>query len=456
MTVTPLNRHPSIPCPEKNDKRASENTDEGPTWLTKMPMLNEPKELNQKAYPAADESSSNPTASSTATKAKSSDDDARLQEVGDIGHGQTNLSCAMQLSPVPGLSPVDLPLSAQIEKTAAIQQAALARMRAAQGGATERPSPTGKTTLLGCIKDGAIVAPADQTDRYATFPAIERPKFNQLPTSGPTVNQSHHGLAAATARKVRGTILATSILSMAAVCIPFNDWRPLLTLAPIVQASSYVLKRLPNASSNSELKLSRDFEPENSFRSGKSPEQTSVQQSATSLANGATGAVKPSATLLHTTDEQLDSDQVKPLLANAGQALGVEAKSQSARQIEAEGKEIGAVRETVATVQPTAPRSLQKNPRYLDPQEVKVLIVRGKQLMDTGDVVAARGMFLRAAEAEDPEAAVALGATYDPSVLRGLGVIGIVADLENARAWYEKAEKWGSREARRRLEALKR
>src|SRR3954452_19900332 len=36
---------------------------------------------------------------------------------------------------------------------------------------------------------------------------------------------------------------------------------------------------------------------------------------------------------------------------------------------------------------------------------IKVLIVRGKQLMDTGDVVAARGMFLRAAEAEDPEAA---------------------------------------------------
>ena len=76
--------------------------------------------------------------------------------------------------------------------------------------------------------------------------------------------------------------------------------------------------------------------------------------------------------------------------------------------------------------------------------------------MDTGDVVAARGMFLRAAEAEDPEAAVALGATYDPSVLRRLGVIGIVADLETARAWYEKAEKWGSREARRRLEVLKR
>ena len=29
MTVTPLNRHPSILCPEKNDKRASANADEG-------------------------------------------------------------------------------------------------------------------------------------------------------------------------------------------------------------------------------------------------------------------------------------------------------------------------------------------------------------------------------------------------------------------------------------------
>jgi TPR repeat protein len=76
--------------------------------------------------------------------------------------------------------------------------------------------------------------------------------------------------------------------------------------------------------------------------------------------------------------------------------------------------------------------------------------------MATGDVVAARAMFLRAAETEDPEAALALGAAYDPHVLRRLGVIGIVPDLEKARAWYGKAERLGSIDARYRLENLKR
>ena len=62
MTVTPLNGHPSIPCPEKNDKRRSANADEGPTdtGLTKMPMLNEPKEPKQKAGSRLPESALQP------------------------------------------------------------------------------------------------------------------------------------------------------------------------------------------------------------------------------------------------------------------------------------------------------------------------------------------------------------------------------------------------------------
>jgi hypothetical protein len=434
MTATPFNGLPSIPCPEKRDKLASPNADERPqrsllTWPPQMPILNEPKfGPNQNGYPAADESLSSPAA-----------------------REQTNLPPAVQLSPVPGLSPVDLPLSAQIEKTAAIQQAALAGMRAAQREAIERPSTQGKAKLLGCIEDVATIARTP--DRYAAPPAMERPKFNQFQTNGPTV--SHNGMAAAIGRNVRRIILATSVFSIAAICLPFIDWPSLPSLPSIVQGSSYVLKRLPNASSDLELKLSRDFDPENSFRIGKSPEQTSAQEAATSVGDGTTGTVKPRATLLHTTAEQLYSDEVKPLLANAGSALGVTAKSQSAQQIEAEGQEIGAARESVATVQ-TAPQSSQKNNRYFDPQEVKILLLRGGQLMATGDVVAARAMFLRAAETEDPEAALALGAAYDPHVLRRLGVIGIVPDLEKARAWYGKAERLGSIDARYRLENLKR
>ena len=66
----------------------------------------------------------------------------------------------------------------------------------------------------------------------------------------------------------------------------------------------------------------------------------------------------------------------------------------------------------------------------------------------------ARVVLQRAAEAGDAEAAVALGATYDPEVLSKLGAVGISADVEKARSWYQKAESFGSSEAARRLAVL--
>ena len=77
-----------------------------------------------------------------------------------------------------------------------------------------------------------------------------------------------------------------------------------------------------------------------------------------------------------------------------------------------------------------------------------------EQFIAAGDVVTARLAFQRAAEADDANAAVALGATYDPTVLAKIGVAGIRADVAEARSWYQKAEKLGSPEARRRLEVL--
>ena len=46
------------------------------------------------------------------------------------------------------------------------------------------------------------------------------------------------------------------------------------------------------------------------------------------------------------------------------------------------------------------------------------------------------------------------GATYDPTVLARLGVMGMGADLEKARAWYRTAESLGSAEAKHRLQLL--
>jgi hypothetical protein len=92
--------------------------------------------------------------------------------------------------------------------------------------------------------------------------------------------------------------------------------------------------------------------------------------------------------------------------------------------------------------------------RALDPEEISLLIKEGEKHIATGDVVTARIAFQRAAEAGDADAAVALGATYDPTVLAKLGVVGMSADVAKARSWYQKAEKLGSSEGRWRLDVL--
>ena len=87
-------------------------------------------------------------------------------------------------------------------------------------------------------------------------------------------------------------------------------------------------------------------------------------------------------------------------------------------------------------------------------RDVKLLIEQGRQFFDVGDLVAARILFLRAANAGDATAAVAMGATYDPVVLADRGVLGPAADLDQARRWYERAKEMGSPEGPRRLEML--
>ena len=100
------------------------------------------------------------------------------------------------------------------------------------------------------------------------------------------------------------------------------------------------------------------------------------------------------------------------------------------------------------------PIALPPAQRKLDQEEIAVLLKRGKDLIANGDLAAARLVLQRAANANDAEAALALGATYDPLVLRALKVYGFKADPVMARVWYEKARELGSAVAPRRLEML--
>ena len=108
--------------------------------------------------------------------------------------------------------------------------------------------------------------------------------------------------------------------------------------------------------------------------------------------------------------------------------------------------------ETVVMLQPSA----ADDPaiRMLDPGVIKLLMRQGEQLIAAGDVVTARTVFQRAAEAGNADAAIALGATYDPNVLAKLGVVGVSADVGKARSWYQRAETLGSPDARGRLNVL--
>jgi hypothetical protein len=100
-----------------------------------------------------------------------------------------------------------------------------------------------------------------------------------------------------------------------------------------------------------------------------------------------------------------------------------------------------------------ASSAMPRSPQ-LDPEQIEVLVERGKHFIASGDLVAARIVLRRASESRDASAAFALGSTYDPAVLRDLKAYGVAPDLELARGWYEKAKEFGSGEAQRRIQIL--
>ena len=92
--------------------------------------------------------------------------------------------------------------------------------------------------------------------------------------------------------------------------------------------------------------------------------------------------------------------------------------------------------------------------RDINPDEVAQFVRRGEELLATGDLQAARLLLLRAAEARDPRAALVLAKTFDPTTSKQLSLADPQPDLEQARTWYQRAQEWGSPEAKRQLDAL--
>jgi len=95
----------------------------------------------------------------------------------------------------------------------------------------------------------------------------------------------------------------------------------------------------------------------------------------------------------------------------------------------------------------------------LRPEEfarVGSLMAHGHKMIDVGYFAGARAYFKRAVEAGSGEAALALGATYDPQFIKEIGAHGIVPEPEEARLWYNRAKLLGAVGADAKLAALDR
>jgi len=105
----------------------------------------------------------------------------------------------------------------------------------------------------------------------------------------------------------------------------------------------------------------------------------------------------------------------------------------------------------VAAAPVIAPPVADPSARKLDGDELATLFNRAKGLLAAGDIPSARLLLERAADAQEPSAALMLARTYDPEVLGAQDARNIIPDPAMARAWYQKAAQFGSADARRRL-----
>jgi hypothetical protein len=92
--------------------------------------------------------------------------------------------------------------------------------------------------------------------------------------------------------------------------------------------------------------------------------------------------------------------------------------------------------------------------RKLAADELATLMTRAKGLLAAGDIPPARLLLERAADAQEPSAALMLAQTYDPAVLGTQDIRNITPDPALARTWYQRAAQLGSADAQRRLSQL--
>lgn len=110
-----------------------------------------------------------------------------------------------------------------------------------------------------------------------------------------------------------------------------------------------------------------------------------------------------------------------------------------------------AIKSQVVAREPPAVQPPPPPARRFDPDELAALLKRARGLLAIGDIVSARLLLERAADAQEAGAALLLARTYDPEVLGTPDARSITPDPAKARQWYRKAAELGSSDAQQRL-----
>ena len=134
---------------------------------------------------------------------------------------------------------------------------------------------------------------------------------------------------------------------------------------------------------------------------------------------------------------------------------GLPAPSTPSREAIATAYQTALQAQTPAPLPAPTPPAPPQPARTLDADTLAGLMARAKSLLTVGDIVAARLLLERAANAQDATAAFLLAQTYDPAVLGTSDARSIAGDATAARDWYQKAAALGSAEAGQRLAQLR-
>ena len=79
---------------------------------------------------------------------------------------------------------------------------------------------------------------------------------------------------------------------------------------------------------------------------------------------------------------------------------------------------------------------------------------KGDELLEAGNVSAARLLYEFAADAGLAQAAMKLAATFDADELAKLKLVGVEPNPKEARRWYERARQLGAADAAQRITRL--